>query len=93
VSRFGLSSHRLNLSPLDVTTLAQKGAILASLHLLPGSEDTIKEDFRRIYTRLRNPVIHAGDYVSDSLPELRALIADLDVARRRTDEIYRALAS
>jgi predicted transcriptional regulator len=85
-----LQNQRLDLSPLDVTTLAQKGAILAALHLFLDSEEAVK-DFRRIYARLRNPVMHVGDYVSDSLPELQAFIADLDVVRRRTDEIHGVL--
>jgi len=37
--------------------------------------------------------MHLGDYVSDSLLELRAFVSDLDVVRQRTDEIHRALAS
>jgi hypothetical protein len=88
-----LRTQQLDLSPLDVTTLAQKGAILAKLGVLPDSEEAVRQDFSRIYERLRNPVMHVGDYVSDSLTELRAFLADLNLVTRPTDEIYHALAS
>jgi len=46
-----LKSGRIDLLPLDVTTLAQKGEILAALHVFPDPEERVGEEFRRIYTR------------------------------------------
>jgi predicted transcriptional regulator len=88
-----LRSKRLDVSVVDMTSLPQKGRILAALGVFPDSAKDVVRDFDGIYKRLRNPVMHGGSYVSDSIDELRCFADDLQIVRRRTDEIHESVGA
>lgn len=80
--------HKKNLNPslLEVTNLPQKALILSRRGGLQGSEAEVAEDFRPLYEDFRNPIVHAGALVNDSLDALRGLRALINSARTRTHE-------
>ena len=79
-----LTGNRLNPSLLDVTNLKQKAVILAHTETFPGSAAEIEIEFDTIYTELRNPLMHNGEYVTDSLEKLQQFIDNLEVVSKRT---------
>lgn len=80
--------HKKNLDPsiLEVTNLPQKASILWERGGLHGSESEVVEEFRLLYQDFRNPIVHAGALVNDSLGALRGLRELIDSARTRTHE-------
>ena len=80
--------HKKNLDPslLEVTSLPQKALILFRRGGLHGSEGEVREEFRLLYQDFRNPIVHAGALVNDSLDALRGLRELIDSARRITYE-------
>ena len=61
-----MAQRRLNVSPLDVTTLKQKAQVLIGQGVFVDEEQAL-EDFTAIYEQLRNPLMHGSAYVTDSL--------------------------
>lgn len=80
--------HEKQLDPalLEVTTLRQKGEILARAGVFAGDVAEVCDGFRDLYDELRNPLMHASQYVDDSIAALIALQQRLDFVRARTTE-------
>lgn len=76
-----MAERRLNVAPLDVTSLKQKAQILVGQGVFADAADAL-EDFSAIYEHLRNPLMHTTPYVSDSLESLtRAICGPTRLAR------------
>ncbi len=84
--------HSKNLEPslIEVATLEQKGLMLAATGTFSGDRECITKEFRDLYGKLRNPLMHAASFVDDSLEALSRLKRNLDVIRQRTAEAVAA---
>ena len=88
-----LRQGRLNADLLDATTLKQKGVILGELAVFEDNGGrTVEGEFQDLYEHLRNPIMHMSPFVAESIDGLRALLADLERARCRTQQALDALA-
>jgi CBS domain-containing protein len=88
-----LKAAYLNVDLLDATTFKQKGMILAGLSVFENSgEITVRSEFELLYERLRNPLMHMGPLVAESIDGLREFAADLERARYRTAQAIAAAA-
>ena len=81
-----LKGNLINPSMLGVTSLKQKGTILARAGVFLGGAREVEADFAAIYEGLRNPLAHAGDYLTDSLEGLRRFTTDLERVRVFTQQ-------
>ena len=80
--------HEKQLDPalLEVTTLRQKGEILARSGVFAGDAAEVCDGFRDLYDELRNPLMHASQYVDDSTAALVELQRRLAFVKARTNE-------
>jgi hypothetical protein len=69
----------------------QKGEILARGHVFSGDPVEISEEFKDLYEQLRNPLMHASQYVDDSVAALNLLARRLAFIRARTAEAAAAV--
>lgn len=79
-----LKDKLLNPSPLAVMSIQQKATVLARLGVFRDPLEEVEADFRLIYERLRNPLMHSDDYVGDSLESLQGFADILERVRTRT---------
>jgi hypothetical protein len=86
-----MAERRLNVSPLEVTTLKQKGQILVGQGVFADEEEAM-EDFTAIYEQLRNPLVHLSPYVSDSFESLSEFTRNMERMDDRTSELEALLA-
>jgi hypothetical protein len=84
----------LNADLLDATTFRQKAIILAELQVFASTTGTpVRDEFGKLYERLRNPLMHTGPIVADSIDGLRDFAGFLERARSRTEEALDAASS
>ncbi|WCB93801.1 hypothetical protein DSM104299_02517 [Baekduia alba] len=81
-----MHSKSLDPSLIELASLRQKAAILASRGVFAGDEHEVDADFKDLYERLRNPLMHAASFVDDSLDALIRLSRQLEFIQRRTAE-------
>jgi predicted transcriptional regulator len=75
----------LNVSLLHVTSLIQKAKILIALRVF--TDPRARRDFEAIYDELRNPLMHTGDFVNDSLRSVERFARNLQRVRERTEQL------
>jgi predicted transcriptional regulator len=85
--------HKKQLDPalLEVTSLRQKGEILARCGVFSGDMSEICDGFKDLYEQLRNPLMHASRFVDDSTAALKELHRRLAFVRTRTVEATAAI--
>ena len=86
-----LHAKQLDPALLEVTSLRQKGEILARAHVFSGDPVEISEEFKDLYEQLRNPLMHASQYVDDSVAALNLLARRLAFIRARSAEAAAAI--
>ena len=85
-----MAQRRLNVSPLDVTTLKQKAQVLIGQGVFVDEEQAL-EDFTAIYEQLRNPLMHGSAYVTDSLESMSEFTRNMERVLNRTTELEAVL--
>jgi hypothetical protein len=80
--------HDKDLAPslLEVANLEQKGLILTAADAFRGEPDAVASEFKDLYEKLRNPLMHAASFVDDSLAALSRLKRQLSLIHDRTVE-------
>ncbi|MCW3101339.1 MAG: hypothetical protein JWL77_6957 [Chthonomonadaceae bacterium] len=81
-----MKDKNLDPSVLELASLRQKAQIAAACGIFAGDRDELDAQFKDLYERLRNPLMHAATFVDDSLEALVRLSGHLHFIRERTAE-------